>query len=106
MSDNYKFDADAIKEVVSFNRELITGLDNALKTAESLKKRVNTYSGWKGKQKEELMTFLSLLIKYHRDLIKQADAPFNLYKKAFDQLYNNIEDYAANSKSYKELNNK
>lgn len=35
-----------------------------------------------------------------------ADAPFKLYKKAFDQLYNNIEDYAANSKSYKELNNK
>ena len=106
MSDNYNFDIDAIKDVKSFSQKTVKDLEELLKIAKNLKDKVDTCSGWKGKQKDELMTFLTLLIKYHSDLVNKSDAPFKQYNKAFDDLYNNLESYKANSSSYRELNNK
>lgn len=106
MSNNYKFNTDSIKEVASFSQDIVTELEEILKTAEGLKDKIDSYSGWQGKQKDELMAYLTLLIKYHKDLVKKSDAPFKQYRKAFDQLYNNIESYTSNSSSYRELNKK
>lgn len=106
MSDNYNFDIDALKDVKSFSQKTVKELEELLEIAMDLKDKIDTYSGWKGKQKDELMTFLTLLIKYHSDLVKKSDAPFKQYNKAFNDLYNNLESYKANSNSFRELNNK
>lgn len=106
MSDDYKFDVSSIKDVAYFSSNMTGELTETLRMAEALKNKVESYKGWQGKQKEELVTFLNLLTKYHKDLVSTNDAPFNQYREAFQELLNNIEGYQGQSKSYKELNQK
>lgn len=106
MSDNYKFDINTISEVATFSADMESELINTLKTAEVLKGKIESYSGWQGQQREELMAFLSLLTQYHRDLIEANDAPFKQYAEAFEELINNIDGYRGDSRSFKELVNR
>lgn len=106
MSDTFAYSSELIKEIASFNGTLSEGLQGILKDAESIKSKIEAYPDWKGQQKEELMTFLTLLLKYNKDLVAKKDCPFTQYKKAFQDLSNHVEGYTGESQSYKELNKK
>lgn len=106
MSDEYIYDVDSIQERARMMTSTISELQELLTMIESLQSKVKSYGGWKGKQKQELLTFLELLIDYHKDLVKKSNAPFVQYQKALEELVKDLDSYTSQSKSYKELKNK
>lgn len=103
MSDNYKYDIPAIQESADTMHSIVSNLQGILVKAQSLKKQIEGYNGWKGQQKKELIAFLDLLIPYHKDLIHKSGNPFVQYMEAMNKLEQDLNDYSATSKSYKEL---
>lgn len=106
MSDHYIYHKDSIEDIAQLSESTVKDLKDILQKAESLKDKVASYEGWKGKQKNELMTFLELLIPYHKDLVQKEDSPFSQYKKSLKLLNENLNKYSGYSKSYKELKTK
>ena len=110
--DHYIFNGSLIEEVITSQETILSDLQGILSKAKALEKRIKNYDGWKGKQKEELLTFLEILVAYQADLTGEKAAkakgttPYQKYIKSFKDLRRNVEDFPNQSGAYKGLRNK
>lgn len=103
-SKGYTYDRDAIWTVFLECKEIETSQKEIYQRAKNLKSKIQSCTAWEGKQKEELLGFLELIMLYHNDLSVKSGNPLTKFKKSFQNLQTDIENFKFNSDAYKELN--
>lgn len=102
MSDMRVFKVDDIETIKTKLKSINENINSISGEVENMLRKVESYSGWKGKQKDELLAFLGTVSQYHKDVFS-GGSPFETFVNSFEKITSGVSGYTGNSGCYKDL---
>ena len=109
MAENYSFNLSSLETAADIHEQALEQIRSVYSSANQILNEVQSNTIWQGKQRDEFEAFLTLLVSYHGDLVGEQNHqshghdPYQKLADGLQELNCNLNSYAIESSSYKEL---